>query len=87
MKKVGTQTIETERLILRRFTVEDAGDMYKNWASDPEVTKYLTWPPHESVEFTKSLLADWVKRGGFSLGYHMEREWRSDWRYFRRSSG
>ena len=61
MKKIGTQTIETERLILRRFTVEDAGDMYRNWASDPEVTKYLTWPPHESEEFTKSLLADWVE--------------------------
>lgn len=76
MKKVGTQTIETERLILRRFTVEDAGDMYKNWASDPEVTKYLTWPPHESVEFTKSLLADWVKEYEKGEVFHWAITWK-----------
>ena len=40
----GTQLIETERLILRPFTLSDANDMFKNWASDDEVTKYLTWP-------------------------------------------
>ena len=62
MNKAGTQTIETERLILRRFTVEDAQDMYDNWASDPEVTRFLTWPAHSSVEVTKSLLSDWVTR-------------------------
>lgn len=60
MNKSGTQMIETSRLRLRRFRVEDAGDMYTNWASDPEVTKYLTWPVHPSVEVTKQLLEDWV---------------------------
>ena len=44
MNKAGTQKIETQRLILRRFKIEDAEDMYNNWASDPEVTRYLTWP-------------------------------------------
>ena len=39
----GTQTIETDRLILRRAILEDAEPMFRNWASDPEVTKYLTW--------------------------------------------
>jgi RimJ/RimL family protein N-acetyltransferase len=62
MNKAGTQRIETQRLILRRFRLEDAEDMYHNWASDPEVTRYLTWPVHASVEVTKSLLADWVAR-------------------------
>lgn len=42
MKHCGTQRLETERLILRRFVIEDADAMYKNWASDDEVTKYLT---------------------------------------------
>ena len=45
MNKAGTQTIETDRLILRQFRVEDAEDMYENWASDPEVTKFLTTTP------------------------------------------
>ncbi len=59
MKHPGTQTIRTERLILRRLSVRDAESMDRNWASDREVTKYLTWPPHESVEATRQLLARW----------------------------
>ncbi|MBQ3482481.1 MAG: GNAT family N-acetyltransferase [Oscillospiraceae bacterium] len=53
-------TLETERLILRPFRVEDAEAMFTGWASDGEVTKYLTWCPHKSVEDTKALLARWV---------------------------
>ena len=56
----GTQTIETPRLILRRAVREDAEPMFRNWASDPEVTKYLTWPPHENVEVTQNLLERWT---------------------------
>lgn len=68
MNKVGTQKIETQRMLLRRFNIEDADDMYSNWASDPEVTRYLTWPAHASVEVTRNLLTDWVTRykdGGY----------------------
>ena len=68
MNKAGTQRIETDRLILRRFRSEDAEDMYANWASDPEVTRFLTWPAHSSVDVTKALLEDWVPRyedGGY----------------------
>jgi ribosomal-protein-alanine N-acetyltransferase len=35
----GTVTLETERLILRRFAPDDAEPMFRNWANDPEVTK------------------------------------------------
>lgn len=60
MKHLGTKKLETERLVLRQFALEDADKMYQNWASDPEVTKYLTWPTHESVGVTKLVLSDWV---------------------------
>lgn len=62
MNKAGTQLIETQRLILRRFTVDDAEDMYHNWASDPEVARYMPWPVHSSVQVTKNLLTDWISR-------------------------
>ena len=68
MNKAGTQRIETDRLILRRFRSEDADDMYANWASDPEVTRFLTWPTHSSVDVTKAILSDWIPRyedGGY----------------------
>ena len=61
MNHLGTKTIETERLLLRKFTIEDAPAMYQNWASDPEVTKYLTWQPHRSIEDTRAILSEWVK--------------------------
>lgn len=49
MNHKGTVTLETTRLILRRFTAEDAESVFYNWASDDEVTKYLTWPTHTCV--------------------------------------
>jgi ribosomal-protein-alanine N-acetyltransferase len=56
----GTQTIETSRLILRKAVREDAEPMFRNWASDPEVTKYLTWPTYEKVETAYQILELWV---------------------------
>ena len=66
----GTQTIETSRLILRRARRKDAEPMFRNWASDHEVTKYLTWPPHESVAVTQKVLESWVSEYGRSDYYH-----------------
>ncbi len=62
MKLSGTRELETKRLILRRFVIEDAEDMYNNWASDSEVTKYLTWPAHSSSDVTKMLLREWISK-------------------------
>ncbi len=47
MRHAGTQDIETPRLLLRRLLPEDAPQMYANWASDPEVTRWLRWEPHK----------------------------------------
>lgn len=64
MNKTGTQRLETKRLILRPFVLEDAEAMYRNWASDPEVTTFLTWPAHRSVDISRMVLNDWVSRYG-----------------------
>lgn len=60
LKHCGTQTIETKRLILRRFEVADAEAMYQNWASDPAVSKFLSWQPHKNEEETRALLTGWT---------------------------
>ncbi|MCR5807504.1 MAG: GNAT family N-acetyltransferase [Oscillospiraceae bacterium] len=62
MEHCGTKQIETERLILRRFVIDDAQDMFNNWASDSDVTKFLTWPAHPAVEVTKEIISGWVER-------------------------
>ena len=61
MKNCGTQRIETDRLILRRYVIEDADARYKNWAPDIEVTKFLTWQPHSSVEVSRGIIENWLK--------------------------
>ncbi len=61
MEHKGTIVLETERLILRKFEIKDAQNMFDNWASNPNVTKYLTWGPHENVEITKLIINDWLK--------------------------
>ncbi len=50
------KTLETERLILRKLDESDAEEMYKNWASDDEVTKYVRWCTHKNVEETKEYI-------------------------------
>ena len=60
MKHLGTVRLETPRLILRPFVLADAQAMFDNWASDPRVTRYLSWQPHESVGASRELLKIWV---------------------------
>ena len=56
----GTKSIETIRLILRRFEVRDAEDMFNNWAGDLEVCKYLSWGPHRDVDVSRRRIMNWV---------------------------
>lgn len=55
------RNLETERLLLRKLEETDLNDIYNNWTSDPEVTEYLEWYAHESVEVTKMILDGWLK--------------------------
>ena len=60
MKHLGSKKIHTERLTLRPFTMKDAEMMFSHWASDDEVTKYVPWDTHSSIETTKEILTEWT---------------------------
>ena len=75
MKHCGTQTIETKRILLRRFSGDDAEAMYQNWASDPDVTEFLTWSPHTSIKVSQEILADWVVAYEKDNYYHWAKVW------------
>lgn len=51
------RTSETLRLLARPATVADAQIVFTEYASDPEVAKYMTWTPHGSVEQTAEFLS------------------------------
>ena len=76
MNKTGTQTIETHRLILRQFRLKDAEDMFAAWASDPDVTRFLTWPAHTSEDITRMVLTDWISRYGDGSFFNWAIEWK-----------
>jgi ribosomal-protein-alanine N-acetyltransferase len=42
--------------------MKDAPNMFYNWANDPDVTKYVTWPPHTSIEVTEYLISMWIEQ-------------------------
>ena len=61
MNHAGTQLLETNRLVLRKYDSSDADDMYRNWVTDPEVCRFWQWEPHKDMEETKTLLAGWIQ--------------------------
>lgn len=62
MRHLGTVTLDTGRLRLRRLGPEDAPAMFRNWASDPLVTRYLTWPAHGSLAATQAYVASLLEQ-------------------------
>ena len=60
MKVIGTQILQTNRLVLRRFVESDAEAMFQNWASSAENLTYVTWAPHLNVEQTRNSIRNWV---------------------------
>ena len=71
MINVGTRTIETERLILRKLEISDLEQVYNNWCSDPKVSKYVTWDMHKNIEQTKEYI-------NFKLDLY-KKDYRFDW--------
>ncbi len=59
------ERIETARLVLRKPRAADADAVFSRYASDPEVTRLLSWPMHVSVDQTRAFLefsdAEWQR--------------------------
>ena len=50
------EQIETERLLLRTPRPDDAIAIFEGWAQDPDVTRYLTWRPHQRIQQTREFV-------------------------------
>ena len=70
MKHIGTQTLETPRLLLRRHLAEDADSIFCNWASDPTASRFWSWEPHCDISETHAILADWLRCYDDPAYYH-----------------
>lgn len=57
---VGTNTIETERLILRRFEYSDTSAMLKNWIADEKIQFMYSEPVYTTEAAVKELLDKYI---------------------------
>jgi ribosomal-protein-alanine N-acetyltransferase len=57
--------LDTPRLRLRRVRPEDAADLFA-FASDPLVTRYITWPTHRTLDDSRALIARFL--AGYARG-------------------
>ena len=69
LKHKGTQTIYTNRLILRKIREEDYEDMYRYTVKE-EVARYVTWSVHKSIEDTKAICKIWASEYENGEKYH-----------------
>jgi RimJ/RimL family protein N-acetyltransferase len=65
------ERIETARLLLRRPAAADVRPIFERYASDPDVTRYLGWLRHTSIDDTWKFLefsdAEWYRWGAGPL--------------------
>jgi ribosomal-protein-alanine N-acetyltransferase len=56
---------KTRRLILRRPRADDAEAIFSRYANDEDVTRYLAWPRHQTIDETRAFLefsdAEWER--------------------------
>jgi len=50
------ERMETKRLVLRVPRMDDAAAIFAGWAQDTEVTRYLTWRPHQQIQETEAFI-------------------------------
>ena len=60
LQHCGTQTIETKRLILRKFAYTDDTDMLKNWVADPLVQFVYSEPIYTNKEEVAMLFDKYI---------------------------
>lgn len=56
----GTQSVETERLVLRRFKYSDNEAMLRNWIADEKIQSMYSEPTYTTIEAINELLKKYI---------------------------
>jgi len=59
-----TEELIGPRVTLRAPRLDDAEALFQRIASDPEVTRYLSWSPHPDVNETRRVITEFFNVGG-----------------------
>lgn len=60
LNHIGTQTMETERLVLRRFELADTQSVFENWMSDPKVQNNYGETECKTIAETRKIIEKWI---------------------------
>lgn len=66
-----TPILESERILLRPLSLNDAESIFKSWTSDPEVGKFMIWDTHKSVDDT----IEWLKTEAENIDHNNHYVW------------
>ena len=69
MKLLGTKTLETDRLILRKYELGDEIQVFENWASDPVTSQYVGWETHKNINQTLEYVKECIEEAN-NNGFH-----------------
>ena len=61
---VDVKVLTGERVGLRAPRLDDAEELFASVASDPEVTRYMSWTPHPDVDETRRVITELFNVGG-----------------------
>lgn len=64
LKHIGTQEMNTARLCLRRYKMQDASDIFGNYATDERVARFLSWRPYTNIEDLQAFIAGQIAAYG-----------------------
>ena len=70
LNSVGTQSLDTPRLLLRRFQRGDGKSAFRNWCGDAAVTTYLKWTAHPYPLATEQVVNRWIREYHDPLCFH-----------------
>lgn len=62
MRAAPFQSLSTQRLLLRKFRMEDAASYFAHLGSSEAVTKYMLWQPHQSISESEDSIRKILRR-------------------------
>ena len=70
--------LKTERLRLRKARLADAEAIFRQYAQDPEVTKYVSWRAHQAIDETRDYMRMCLLAWDVGKAFHWVIEKRDD---------
>ena len=65
----GTVELWTENLIMRRYRMEDADELYRCFGTDPEMVRYSGWNPYATPEMSRETVRRFIESYGDEHSY------------------